>query len=156
MKKLIFVIPIFLILFNSCSTAYKLTPRKRIVLESYFDYSGYAKDGFMISPDPYYGNYDPCGEIQIAVYPAKFIKKGKDVYNPSQNSYETNEYLTEEDITGQELLEMIVTNAKEKGADAIANFRCKSIKNNYFNSTLGMYIDYFSHYEISGFAIKRK
>lgn len=154
MKKLILIIPIFLILFSSCSP--KLIPRKRIVLESYFDYAEYAKKDFMISPDPYIGNFDACGEIQIKVYPAKIIKKGKNVYNPSLNSYENSEYLTEENISGQELLQMIVLKAKEKGADAITNFRCVAIQENYYNSTLKMYIDYFSHYEISGFAIKRK
>jgi hypothetical protein len=154
MKKLILIIPIFLILFNSCSP--KMIPRQRIVSEYYFDYSNYAKEGFMISPDPYIGGYEPCGEIQITVYPAKIIKKGKDIYNPSSNSYESKEYLTEESISAQELLNMIVKKSIEKGANALSNFKCILVKNSYYDKYTGRSIDYFSHYELSGFAIKRK
>lgn len=156
MKKIILFIPACLLIITSCSVSSKLTPRERIVFESYFDYSEYAKEGFMISPDPYTGSFEPCGEIQISVYPAKIIKKGKDAYNPSLNSYEKIEYLTEENISGQELLKMIVTKAKEKGANAISNFRCKAVKTSYYDSTFGRYMEHFSHYEISGFAIIRK
>ena len=141
MKKLIFVIPIFLILFASCSTALKpLEPQPRKIFESFFDYSEYAKEGFMISPDPYVGNFDACGEIIVIINPASFIKKGKSTLNQSLNKYETSEYLEDEVIHSQELLRIFVDRAKSKGANAITNFR-------YTSS---------GYHKLSGFAIKRK
>lgn len=155
MKKILFI-PAFLIIVSSCSVSSKLTPRDRIVLESYYDYSEFAKSGFLISPDPYQGEFEPCGEISIDIYPAKIIKKGKDKFNPAMNTYESNSYLTEEDISSQELLKIIVEKAKDSGADALTNFRAKAIKDSYYNATIHQYIEYFSHYELTGFAIKRK
>lgn len=155
MKKLLFIILITLLLPVSCATS-KLIPRDRIVYESYYDYSEFAKNGFLISPDPYQGEFQPCGEISIDVYPAKIIKKGKDKFDPSMNTYESNEYLIEEEISGQELLKIIVEKAKTTGADALTNFRARAVKNSYYNTTIHQYIEYFSHYELTGFAIKRK
>jgi len=158
MKKLIFIIPIFLILFSSCAPkiAKNLTPSERVVIERFFDYSAFAKEGFMISPDPYAGTFDACGEIHLTILPGKSLKKGKDVFNDSMNKYETNYYLESETIPGQELLRIIVEKAKGKGADAITNFRFKSNSNSYYDDLLRKEITVFLGFELSGFAIKRK
>lgn len=156
MKKSLFpIILLSLTLLQSCATS-KLTTRDRVVVENYYDYSEFAKNGFLISPDPYQGKFESCGEISIDIYPAKIIKKGKDKFNPVMNSYQSNEYLTEEEITGQELLKIIVDKAKATGADALTNFRARSVKSSYYNTNIQKHIEYFSHYELTGFAIKRK
>ena len=67
MKKLILItIFAFGLLLQSCSP--KLMPR--VVSTRFFDYRKYANEGFFLSPDPYMGNFTPCGELNIVIIPA--------------------------------------------------------------------------------------
>lgn len=154
MKKFILIIPLFIVLFSSCSN--KLVPTERIVLEGYFDYSKYAAEGFLISPNSYIGTFEPCGELQIVIYPAEKIVKGKTVYSSSDNSYAQEEYLKTENIDYEEILKTIVDKAKSKGGNALVNIRFRNVYSHYYSEALKMYVKSFLCYEIEGFVIKRK
>ncbi|MPM33639.1 hypothetical protein SDC9_80216 [bioreactor metagenome] len=154
MKKLILIIPLFIILFSSCSN--KLIPTERKVFEGYFDYSKYAAEGFLISPNSYVGTFEPCGELQMVIFPAEKIVKGKTVYSSSDNSYSQEESLVTENIDYDELLKLIVDKAKLKGGNALVNIRFRNVYNNYYSEALKVYVKSFLCYEIEGFVIKRK
>lgn len=155
MKKLLFIFPICLLIgLSGCSP--KLTPTPRVIEEMYFDYAPFARTGFLISPDPYPSEFEACGEILIKVQPAKIIKKGKQVYDAVNGSYFSNDYLASEDIAPEIMLKMAVDNAKKVGANALVNFKCIAKYDSYYSTVLVSYVNILSHYEISGFAIKRK
>lgn len=157
MKKLILIIPLFIVLFASCSpSTYKLKPSERKIYESYLDYSKYALDGFLISPNNYPDKFESCGEIKITIYPAEKIVKGKTVYSSSDNTYTQEETLEKEKIEVDEMLKIIVDKAKSKGGDALVNFRFRSVYNEYYSEFQKRYIEYFTRYELEGFVIKRK
>lgn len=153
MKKIILIsIFTFGLLLQSCSP--KLMPR--FVNTRFFDYRKYADEGFFLSPDPYTGNFTPCGELNIVIIPADIkltpantISKNKPVGGDKFDSYysENNNFavVVKEKISSDELLEIAVSKAKEVGVNGIANFNCSVFNNN----TSSIY------YEIRGYAIKR-
>jgi len=154
MRKLIIVATFAIcIILQSCSP--KLMPRT--VTISFFDFRKFTNEGFFLSPDPYTGEFTPCGELLIIVHPADIkysdINKGKNLDDAVYSSPNSIGGVTKEDISSEELLEMIVAKAKSVGANGIANFKCLSIS--YTNYIQGSPHTYFSHYEICGFAIKR-
>lgn len=156
MKKLLVIIPVLIIVLQSCYTPSKLIPRERIIKESFYDYSKYTSENFLITPNPYTGEFESRGEIIISIKPSTKIVKGSRKFNSALNKYEEEEYLQEEEITPEELLEIIVSKARNEGADALTNFRARAIYNDYYNSTTQNYIKVFDRYELRGFAIKRK
>lgn len=147
-----------------CST--KLIPTERKVYTYVFDFRDYNKEGFFISTTPYIGLYDPLGEINIHVYPAKeVVEKGgvfteieigvlfgkpqkQDVYEPK------TEKLITEIISTDELLRIIVDEAKKLGADGLVNASIKDESYSYFVD--GNIRTEFLYYKLSGLAIKRK
>ena len=153
MKKLLLVIPIFLTLLTCCGTTSNLIPSERKSYVFFLDFREYTEQGFLISPDYYQGKFKACGELSIIIHPAEKITKfgGKTniygVYEPATNA------LTREQISGKELLNLAVVEAKKIGANAIVNFKCNEVSNSYFSAQLGKNITEFSHYEISGFCI---
>lgn len=155
MKKFILIIPLFIVLLSSCSTTKKLVPRERIIHTFYFDFSQYAKEGFLISPNSYVGEFESCGVLELEVIPEKKVTKGKTVYSSSDNSYTQEEYLIEEKITGEELLKLIVEKAKLKGGNAIVNFKMSSTSYDTY-SPEAQDILTTKFYSVEGFVIKRK
>jgi len=158
MKKLSTLLGLILIIIvnYSCSTTRNLAQRQVNVF--YSDYSKYAKEGFMITPDMYTGKYEACGEISIDVFPGELLKEEVDkrdekeaIYSPS-----TNKYIVKENISNDELIKMAVDKAKEVGANALVNFKCLNVSYTYYSTTLNMVVTSFSHFEVSGFAIKRQ
>lgn len=157
MKKLSTLLGLILIIIVN----YSCSPRnlaQRQVSVFYSDYSKYAKEGFMITPDMYTGKYEACGEISIDVFPGELLKEEVDkrdekeaIYSPS-----TNKYIVKENISNDELIKMAVDKAKEVGANALVNFKCLEIYSTYYDTRLREVVKLFSNYEISGFAIKRQ
>lgn len=155
MKKSILILPIVLVLgLSACSP--RLIPTERKVQAYYFDFSDYYKEGFLISPDPYTKDFESCGTLLIKVIPAKTLKKASREFDAINGLYATSEELIQEEISGNELLNYAVREAKSKGADAIVNFKCIEIYSSYYSELSKSNISYLTHYEVSGFAIKRK
>jgi hypothetical protein len=151
MKKILILLFTSFIAF-SCSL--KLMPRE--VRTAFFDYRHYANEGFFISPDPYTGEFTPCGELLISIVPGDVKVSGKQVYDPASQMYSTFDDVRKEDISSKELLDIAVKKAKEVGADGLVNFKCLVVNSSYYNPGLKQVITFLSHYEISGYAIKRK
>ena len=143
MKKLLFVLASVLLL-TSCGTVGPIV--------SYLDYSKYAQEDFFITPTPYYGDYTPCGEIFI-VMPAHQVVEDTDMKIDSRGYNQYGNYVAGgavryQKYTKEELIEQAVKSAKEKGADALVNFKCMVVISEKYNTVI--------RYEISGFCIKRK
>lgn len=156
MKKLLSIITILCFL-SSCSVVdYLIGPKETIIDTYFYDFRKHAKEGFFISPDPYIGDFDPVGIIKINIFPGKIEVQGepngKVVYG--QPKGEPYTYYVTEEFEPSELLDIIVEKAKEQDADAIVNFEAYSryktieVADHWYNV--------FDHYELSGFAIKRK
>lgn len=129
MKKVLLTIFAVLIL-ASCGV------QQRVVSVSFVDYRKYESEGFFISPYAYTGKYESIGELNITVVPGVENVREQDMLGV-YSQVETYK----EEISREELTDIAVSNAKEKGADAIVNFSVK------FNGYL---------YEVSGYCIKRK
>ena len=169
MKKIFFlIISVFAI--TACSP--KLISTDREIIVSYFDFREYTNEGFFISPNMYTGEHESIGELAISIFPAEKIV-GEMANDPESRSgiadigvfynskpkrelakiKKVNKYLEKEKISDNELLKIIVDEAKKNGADALVNFSSKNI---YKTVTVNKaQIEIFSHYELSGFAIKR-
>ena len=155
MKKKLLILPIVLVLgLSACSP--KLIPTERKVQAYYFDFSDYYKEGFFISPDPYQKDFESCGTLLIKVIPAKTLKKASREFDAINGLYSEPEELVVEEISAEELLNIAVKEAKSKGADAIVNFKCTEVYHNYYNPETKFSSSKITHYEVSGFAIKRK
>lgn len=139
MKKAL-VILASLMLITSCAT---IKPAQRIVTTGFIDYQEFSKEEFMLSPDPYIGEFEPIGELKINIVPAL---KSSQVWGQSAK-------ITRELVTYQEMAQIAVSKAKGIGADALVNFEIKiepryptRKDKNWCN------IQYF----VSGFCIDRK
>lgn len=147
MKKLstLFGLILIIIVNYSCSTSRQLAQRQVNVF--YSDYSKYAKEGFMITPDMYTGNYEACGELSIEVYPGESLQKETNT-GDRESVYEqsTFQYVVKEKVSGEELLKMAVDKAKEVGANALVNFKCVVVNSSYYSPALNRVVTYLSHY----------
>lgn len=152
MKKLLFVLA-SAVLLVSCGTVAQDT--KRIVDIGFLDFRPYTEQGFLLTPNMYTGEYTACGLLEVNVFPAKKAHNSPGHTNEYGNYVIGSSTVTVEEISSQELISLAVDTAKELGADAICNFKCVSHYNNYFDGS-GHSRQEFSHYEISGFCIKRK
>lgn len=149
-KLLLLIGVITTIIIQGCSP--KLMPRT--VRTFYIDYSKYSSEGFFISPNAYSGNFTPLGELLITVIPGDKVVSKMNVYDSQTNLYESAKLIEKEQISTKELLDIAVNFAKQKGANSIVNFKCEIKNYSYYNTSLKQPSTYFSHYEISGFAIK--
>ena len=151
MKKLSLLLVFAALIMQSCSP--KLMPRE--VRTAFFDYRKHADEGFFLSPDPYTGAFTPCGEVFITIKPGDVKGPAKMVYDPGSQSYVTESQIRREEISSEELLLIAVNKAKEFGANGLVNFKCLVVNSTYYNPALKSVQTIFSHYEISGYAIKR-
>lgn len=128
----------------SCS----VMTHQRYVSTMFLDFRPYTEAGFFISPNPYTGEFSPLGEINIVVQPAlqRRAQQIKGSFSDGLYAASTGSPVVQEEIFSEELLEMAVKAAKEKGANGISNFKCLRVRD---LSELEPY-----HYEITGFAIK--
>ena len=149
MKRVVFSTVIAVVsFFSACSP--KLT--KRETYPYVFDFREYTQSGFFLSPSPYVGTFDPVGEIIIYVLPAKV--KNTEIHDyeigtlfgkPKAGS-EFKTTIISEKISKDELLTILVEEAKSLGADGIVNLSI---------SDGTRIIEGKSYYILSGFAIKR-
>ena len=134
----------------------------------YVDYNKYYQEGFLITPAQYYQEYDPCGEIFISVTPGYtqslttvqtttsnngYNKYGNYVIGskkqePAQQRTVVLQKDGKEIRTIDDVVEIAVKEAKERGANAITNFKCNIVRNTKFYT--------IERYEVSGFCIKTK
>lgn len=118
------------------------TEKMRTTIETFMDYRPYIEEGFLISPDSYYGEYDGIGELSLTTYPAmKYFTVDNNNRRGDVPVYKA------EIIPCDELLDEFVKTAKAKGADAIVRFKFL-IRYNYQYDNI--------EYNLSGFLIKRK
>ena len=147
MKKLVFILLISIFL-PSC--AKKLYPVERKAVTAVIDFRKYNAEGFFISSTPYVGLYDPLGKINIAVFPAKKVKPAS-VLSMYTDVYE------KEVISYNELLEILVNEAKKLGADGLVNMSIDEENYKYISDTKnGTIKTEFLYYSLNGLAIKRK
>ena len=151
---------IVLALFSLCFLGCSQKPTKREVITYVFDFREHTKSGFFISPTPYIGLFDPVGEINIRVYPAKTVRNDVSEYEvgvlfgKSRTGTESNTTYITEKITPDELLNILVDEAKALGADGIVNVSIRD--ETATRASGGKVITEFLYYKLSGFAIKRK
>jgi len=145
MKKLVLYIVVtstLVVSISSCSP--RLSPTERVVISTVLDFRKYNAEGFFISSTPYMGLYDPLGQIRIGIIPAKTVKVT--TIDPVRNRYSsattttTYEYENEEIVT-DELLAIIVSEAKKLGADGVVNVTISRSE---------------SYHYLTGLAIKRR
>ena len=133
MKKLVFVVALMAAL---VSCAPKELARKTNLYVS--DVSKYEKDGFLISPFDYSGQYYSVAFLEVVILPGQKYVETKNYYNNDINDYKV---LLVEPVTYDMLLDTLVNKAKILGADAL----------------IGTTFNYDIYgYKASGFAIKRK
>ena len=124
---------------------------KTVVIYGY-DFTKYTASGFLFTPEPYNGEYDAIGLIDLIIYPE--IKKTKtDSYTMDEEYKMVNKRsagLQAGEVTAREVLDSLYTCTKKMGADAVVRLKIENTPgfNNGINSTMGI--------KASGFAIKRK
>lgn len=125
-----------------------MQPRDRKIEVMFSDYSKYMKEGFLITPNAYQGEFDSIGELRIDVAPAISRQTiGEGYYASSSFAYEV--------INEEELISTAVTVAKGKGANAITNFKIEVVDTYKYSKLYGTNVpDYY--YCITGFCIKIK
>jgi len=110
------------------------------------DLRPYSEEGFFVSSTSYNGWYEPLCEIDIAVQPATTVKV---------MSYTNYRYLANENISLDELLRMMVDEAKKYGADGLVNVKINEEERevSYRYNTYKQKLPYFV---LTGLAIRRK
>ena len=152
MKKLIFL-TVLSIMLCSCG----IITRDRIVTPLFLDFRPYSSSDFFLSPNPYNGDFEPVGELNIVVDPAVLR------YDPSSaNKYPDNIYaakptVVQENIPASELLEIAVGEALKMGANGISNLKIEVSKEvyGYTKGSINKAID-VDRYHITGFCIIRR
>jgi hypothetical protein len=143
------------LIITSCYPSVNLT-RKRIVDYNIYDFRTYSEKNFFISPYEYNGEFKPIGLIYISVYPSiSEVEETTD--NNTSDTYGStgaNIKLVTEKISTDEMLKIMYDKAKELGADGLVSFKMSAI----YKTRVTKYstYEYFSNYDIQGFAIKRK
>lgn len=156
MRKVLFFI-LAAVIVSACA----VYPRQRKVTTVFLDFTKYAEESFLISPDPYGGNYTSLGEISVTIVPGqievkkepKSVSKGKKTFmDPIYGDYElkpkaprNSQKFEPESIAPSEALDYLVEKAKAVGADAVVDFKFERISN-----AIGDY-----HYLLSGLCIQR-
>lgn len=162
MKKFIFLITLLCSLFTGCTTVEELSfvPRK----ESLFgiDFSKYSKQGFLITPEKYAGEYQSIGLITYEYLPSAEYKPGTSRPNPYYvpGNPKTSQFIPikmwiTEDVKVEQVMDSVYTRCKILGADALVNFKIEP-KTETYSSVVYKNPPIINGYSISGFAIKRK
>lgn len=126
------------------------------------DFREYSKNGFLITPEKYIGDYQSIGIVRFEVYPGASYtvveRKVNPNYNPnttgpnSSKYYDVKEWIVRK-ISMQDALDGIFEKCKEMGADALVNFKMDYDAVPYDGISNPVVIN---GYIITGYAIKRK
>lgn len=120
----------------------------RVVIHYGFDFTKYTKDGFLITPEGYLGQYESVGYLDTYVLPAVKKREEKEEVDGVTYIYQYNDLVVEK-INTNDAIDEIYKKAKSMGADAIIHFSIRDI--NYLNGTMIVH-----GIEVTGYAIKRK
>lgn len=127
----------------SCSI---LKEKPMEVYAQIIDYSRYEEHGFLVSPDPYPGEFKSVGEVFLTVTPPN-VKKAVDSDGQGSTIYR----VVREAMSYQTLTDLAVEYAARQNGDALVNFKINPVTQ--YDKTLN--ITYIDHYIVSGFCIKR-
>lgn len=145
MKKILLIFAAIAML-TGCAT---LKKEDRKVYTDFADYRPYLEIGFLITPNLYSGEFESIGELAIHIVPAiKLFPEDGEQYDYRGKYYDY------EEIKRQDVIDIAVKEAINRGADAIANF---NITANEISKGDGLgTVCIGREYYITGFCIKRK
>ena len=150
MKKF-FIIAAMLVLSIQASAQLVITRTKtdpiekeKTVTTGFMDFRPYTENGFYLSTDAFPGNFTPIGSLEIRVDP-------KTTKNQERKKSSDPIYIVEE-IGVQELLNIAVEAAKEKGSDGLTNLNITTVRITEGDIAFSAPIRY---YVISGLCIRR-
>jgi len=103
------------------------------------DFTKYSKEGFLITPEKYLGEYESIGLVEYVLIPGA---------TKSDYGYQVD------DIRLSQGIDSLFSLAKDMGADAIMNFNINSTQREHTFFMQGQLV--LEGFELSGFAIKRK
>jgi len=110
------------------------------------DFSKYAKEGFLITPEPYNYEFQSMGIIHFVIRPPAFKRSIRTKSNTRQFIWEAK------DLKVEKVLDYAIKKAKELGGDAIMNFKLVSNDKSFLDNGRPYKI---SGFEVYGFIIKR-
>lgn len=144
------IVVLALITLAACSTPQLKTHIPEQYLLSGFDFSEYARQGFLFTPDNYQGRYDALGIVDLYYMPEAR-------YEEREMEFRGRTIVADrwslEKAEPQRAIEGLYREAKNMGADAVTKFRIEPAtlwdggKDNRVK---------LSGYKVSGFAIKRR
>ena len=108
-----------------------------------FDFSDYAEDGFLITPESYNGEYQSIGIVRVTLWPGA----RKQPSRQTAAGRSLGEWFVE-NIDPSQAIDSLYTVAKGMGADAVVKFNIEYVYED--NGRLRL-----QGYEASGFAIRR-
>ena len=119
--------------------------KERKVTVKIMDYRPYMEEGFFISPDSYYGAFNPVADLSLTIEPKTTkVENRKKISDPT--------YTVEpEDVI--EIIRTFVEMAKEMGANGVVNFKVTEVV--YSESTSILFDVPISRYVVEGFCIER-
>lgn len=118
--------------------------KEKTVSTSFVDFRAYTENGFFVSTDAFPGQFTPLGSLEIRVDP-------KTTKNPDRKRTSDPIYIVEE-VNVQDLLNIAVEAAKEKGADGLTNLKITTVRMTEGEIAFSAPIKY---YIISGLCIRR-
>lgn len=156
MKKSILFSAILIFILSACETTNQLTKIPRKEQFTGIDFTKYSKDGFLITPEKYTGNYESVGLIEYV-----FMPEAKQKTSFIENNYswkETDKLVTGyswdvEPVSIQDAIDGIYKKCVEMGANALVNFSATTETKEYIMTKAPVTI---RGYRITGFAIKIK
>ena len=149
------LLPVFIIiLVTSCAETTELKKIEPSEILYGVDFTSFAEQGFLFTPEKYSGPYLSIGLIDYEVFPgAEYKPIGKSLeYYQGQKTYTLYDWIPDP-ISIQTVLPKIYKICVDMGANGLVNFKFEKISKS---------IDYISNpailfgYRVSGFAIKRE
>lgn len=156
MKKLIHIVLILSVLLYSCATVKEMNKISKTEDFTAIDFTKYTKQGFLITPEKYMGNYESVGIIDFVYMPQAILN----------TSYISNNYSWKEEtnlvpgqawkidkLNVQDAIDGIYKRCVDMGANALVSFNVTSVNKDYIGIKNPVTI---SGYRITGFAIRTK
>ena len=143
-----YLIPLVALL-TGCAAPPSIIPER--ITASGIDFSAYASEGFLFTPNKYGGDYESIGLVQISYTPkAVFVKT--EVRGINGQAFTRSSWMAEP-IDTDKALQKLYELCLEMGADALTEMQIKNITERHAQRTIHPLT--LSGIEISGFAIKR-
>jgi hypothetical protein len=123
-------------------------------LTSSLDFTEYAEEGFLITPEGYEGEYQSRGLLRISMQPsAARIEGNPETVNAPEGNYVQDGWMVER-LTTEQVVKRLHQQAQDMGADAIV--RVDIARKEVSHSVGPTERVFLPQYEVSGFAIKRQ